>query len=54
MLVRDEDVEVLHGFDTPEQAKAYLTSHLFNSHVVSALKPLLDAEPDVRIYQAAA
>jgi hypothetical protein len=32
LLVRDEDVEVLHG----------------------ALKPLLDAAPDVRIYQAAA
>ena len=54
LLVRDDDVQVLHGFDTAEQAKAYLTSHLFNTHVVGALKPLLDAEPDVRIYQAAA
>lgn len=54
LLVRNEDVEVLHGFDTAEQANAYLTSHLFNTHVVGALKPLLDAEPDVRIYQAAA
>jgi hypothetical protein len=54
LLVRDEDVEVLHGFDTAEQANAYIRSHLFTSHVVGALKPLLDAEPDVRIYQAAA
>jgi hypothetical protein len=54
LLVRDEDVEVLHGFDTPEQANAYLKSHLFTAHVVGALKPLLDAEPDVRIYKAAA
>jgi hypothetical protein len=54
LLVRDEDVEVLHGFDTAEQANAYLTSPLFASDVVTALKPLLDAEPDVRIYQAAA
>ena len=53
LLVRNEDVEVLHGFDTVEQANA-LKSHLFNSHVVGALKPWLDAEPDVRIYQAAA
>jgi hypothetical protein len=53
LLVRDEDVEVLHGFDTAEQANAYLTSRLFSSDVVSALKPLLDAEPDVRIYKAA-
>jgi hypothetical protein len=54
LLVRDEDVEVLHGFDTAEQANAYLTSKLFTAHVVGALKPLLDAEPDVRIYKAAA
>ena len=54
LLVRDEDVEVLHGFDTAAQANAYLTSQLFTSDVVGALKPLLDAEPDVRIYQAAA
>jgi hypothetical protein len=54
LLVRDEDVEVLHGFDTAEQATAYLTSRLFTSDVVGALKPLLDAEPDVRIYKAAA
>jgi hypothetical protein len=54
LLVRDEDVEVLHGFATTEQATAYLTSPLFTLDVVTALKPLLDAEPDVRIYQAAA
>jgi hypothetical protein len=54
LLVRDEDVEVLHGFDTAEQANAYLKSRLFTSDVVGALEPLLDAEPDVRIYQAAA
>jgi hypothetical protein len=53
LLVRDEDVEVLHGFDTAEQANAYLKSHLFSAHVVGALKPLLDAEPDIRIYKAA-
>ena len=53
LLVRDEDVEVLHGFDTAEQANAYLTSRLFTADVVGALKPLLDAEPDVRIYNAA-
>jgi hypothetical protein len=54
LLVRDEDVEVLHGFDTAEQANAYLTSPLFTLDVVGALKPLLDAAPDVRIDQAAA
>jgi hypothetical protein len=53
LLVRDEDVEVLHGFDSAEQANAYLTSRLFTSDVVGALEPLLDAEPEVRIYKAA-
>jgi hypothetical protein len=53
LLVRDEDVEVLHGFDTAEQANAYLKSRLFSSDVVGALKPLLEAEPDIRIYKAA-
>ncbi|OJT21281.1 hypothetical protein BO221_25985 [Archangium sp. Cb G35] len=53
LLVRDEDVQVLHGFDTAQQASAYLESGLFNADVVTALKPLLDAAPNVRIYQAA-
>jgi hypothetical protein len=53
LLVRDDDVQVLHGFDTAEQANAYLQTDLFTSDVVKALKPLLDAAPDVRIYQAA-
>jgi hypothetical protein len=53
LLVRDEDVEVLHGFSTAEQANAYLKSRLFSSDVVGALKPLLEADPDIRIYKAA-
>lgn len=53
LLVRDEDVQVMHGFDTVEHAKAYLESEMFNADVVTGLTPLLDAAPDVRIYQAA-
>lgn len=52
LLVRDEDVQVLHGFDTLENANAYLQSELFTADVVGGLKPLLSAEPDVRIYTA--
>ena len=52
LLIRDEDVEVLHGFDTVENAKSYLTSKLFNDDVVGELKPLLASAPDVRIYGA--
>jgi len=50
LLVRDEDVQVLHGFEKPEQAGAYLKSPLFVNDVVTALKPYLAAEPEIRIY----
>ena len=53
LLIRDEDVQVLHGFDSVENAKAYLASALFNQDVVTALKPLLQSPPDVRVYAAA-
>lgn len=53
LLVRVEDVQVLHGFDSQENANAYLDSELFTADVVGGLKPLLDAAPDVRIYQVA-
>lgn len=50
LLVRDEDVVVLHGFDSTQQAEDYLKSTLFTNDVVVALKPLLAASPEVRIY----
>jgi hypothetical protein len=53
LLVRDEDVQVLHGFDSVENARGYLSSSLFEKDVVADLKPLLDKEPEVRIYKAA-
>lgn len=53
LLIRDEDVQVMHGFDSIENAKTYLASALFNQDVVTALKPLLQSAPDVRVYVAA-
>lgn len=53
LLIRDEDVQVLHGFDSVSHAKAYLSSELFNNDVVKGLKPLWSADPDVRIYTVA-
>jgi len=53
LLVRAEDVQVLHGFDSADQARAYLASTLFANDVVTALKPLLRGQPDIRIYAAA-
>ncbi|MFC8538182.1 hypothetical protein ACFUJY_30310 [Streptomyces sp. NPDC057249] len=50
LLVRDDDVQVLHGFRTTADASAYLTSELFTRDVVGGLSPLLKADPDVRLY----
>ena len=52
LLVRDEDVQVLHGFSSKEAAESYLESDIFSNDVVSELGPLLDADPEVRVYEA--
>ncbi len=52
LLIRDEDVQVLHGFASEENARAYLTTEIFTNDVVGELKPLLEADPEVRIYSA--
>jgi hypothetical protein len=53
LLMRSEDVQVLHGFDSKENAVNYLQSKFFQEDVVSGLKPYLMADPDVRIYECA-
>ena len=53
LLIREEDVQVLHGFDSVEHAKAYLSSELFQKDVFTGLQPLWNADPEVRIYTAA-
>jgi hypothetical protein len=50
LLVRDEDVQVLHGFDNVADAQAYLASNLFKNDVAKELMPLLKGAPEVRIY----
>lgn len=50
LLVRGEDVQVLHGFNSVAEAEGYLKSDLFNQDVVVELKPFFQANPDVRIY----
>jgi hypothetical protein len=51
LLIRDEDVQVLHSFDSRASAETYLTSKLFGDDVVSELKPFLMADPEIRIYE---
>jgi hypothetical protein len=53
LLLRTEDVQVLHGFDTKENAENYLGTALFKNDVVTALKPYLAADPEIRIYERA-
>jgi hypothetical protein len=53
LLVREEDVQVLHGFDSKKSANDYLSSSLFTKDVVGALGPLLAAAPQVSIYDVA-
>ena len=53
LLIREEDVQVLHGFDSGEHAFAYLSSDMFNNDVFVGLKPLWSADPEVRIYTVA-
>ena len=53
LLLRSDDVQVLHGFDSNAHAEAYLHTALFTNDVVGALGPLLDAPPDVRVYSVA-
>jgi len=53
LLVRDEDVQVLHGFDSMEHAKAYLETKMFQDDVVAGLKPTWAGDPDIRFYTVA-
>ncbi|QXA09013.1 hypothetical protein I6L27_05585 [Acinetobacter pittii] len=53
LLIREEDVQVLHGFNTLEDAQNYLGSELFTQDVVTSLQPFFEDAPDIRIYQVA-
>jgi len=53
LLIRDEDVQVLHGFENVEDANAYLKTELFQNDVVRELSPLFDKAPEIKIYSVA-
>jgi len=52
LLIRDEDVVVLNGFTSTAEAEAYLKTDFFQKDIVGELSPLLDADPEIRIYDA--
>jgi len=51
LLLREEDVQVLHGFDSQASAESYLESKLLAKDVVAELTPYLMAPPEIRIYE---
>jgi len=51
LLLREEDVQVLHRFESRAAVHNYLASRLFSVDVVEELKPLLMADPEIRIYE---
>lgn len=53
LLIHAEEVQVLHGFDSAENAQNYLSSQLFENDVVETLKPYLKANPVIKIYNVA-
>ena len=53
LLIREDDVQVLHGFKSVEDANAYLKTELFNNDVVKELSPLFDKAPEIKIYETA-
>lgn len=53
LLIRNEDVQVLHGFDCVENAKAYLETKLFKNDVATGLSPFWEEAPSIKIYSVA-
>ncbi|MGI6013084.1 MAG: hypothetical protein ACOX7K_02205 [Oscillospiraceae bacterium] len=53
LLIRDADVQVLHGFDSVEHAAAHLNSELFQNDTFVGLNLLWTDDPDMKIYSVA-
>ena len=53
LLLSDEEVQLLYGFDTFEDAEAFLSTELYNNIILPALKPLISNNPEIKIYNVA-
>ncbi|OJZ05771.1 hypothetical protein [Sphingobacterium sp. 40-24] len=51
LWVHIEDVRILHGFNSLEEAQGYLVSKLFNTDFMTSLKPYIIGNPNIKIYQ---
>ncbi len=53
LLIRDKDVQVIHGFDSKKHVPAYLESNLFNkNNIVTGPKLLREEKPEIHMYTA--
>lgn len=50
LLNHIDSVQILHGFDSVENAQEYLMGNLFNKDIITSLKPYLKGEPNIKIY----
>lgn len=50
LLLRGDDVQDLHGFESVAEAENYLQSDLFNQDVVVELRPFFQETPEIKIY----
>lgn len=53
LLFSDEDIQLLYGFDTYEDAEAFLSTELYNNIILVALKPLISNNPEIKICHVA-
>lgn len=51
LLTHIDDIQILHCFDSLENAQVYLMSDFFNNTVVKSLKKYLKGEPNIKIYK---
>ncbi|PUV23897.1 MULTISPECIES: hypothetical protein [Sphingobacterium] len=50
LLIGDGYIQLLHVFDTVEDAHAFLSTELYNNNILFALKSLMVDTPQVSIY----
>ncbi|WP_433900269.1 hypothetical protein [Sphingobacterium puteale] len=50
LLIGDGYIQLLHVFDTAEDAQAFLSTELYNNNILFALKSLMVDTPRVSIY----
>ena len=53
LLLRDEDVQILHRFAASTDAEAYIKSDFMMNDVGKSLVPYLETHPEIRIYDVA-